>query len=297
MGVPASPSGVFRLRFAPVPPKSRRDFPPAPLTLAGQCRYRICTRALHGVVLRCRSAGHSQNGRDRPQVHFPESATEKPGRHVRSCSGGHSVALRDRLQVEYRGTQQKSRAARHGECRARHFLRASDWPETTSGAQVQPGRGSLSAGHSATGRDRPQVTIENKKSRCHVVLTGAPQKAGERLGDDLFSLDEKQKPQAPRPTLPAKSAGSAPAVQCSRSLRKSLRDRLQGHDRGMPRKNKSRMPCFVLTGAPCKGQGAPSRRPFQSGRKSNKEAPDTPLRYVTGFNIILIKSRCATARC
>ena len=28
-----------------------------------------------------------------------------------------------------------------------------------------------------------------------VVLTGAPQKAGERLGDDLFSLDEKQKPQ------------------------------------------------------------------------------------------------------
>ena len=50
MGVPASPSGVFRLRFAPVPPKRRRDFPPAPLTLAGQCRYRLCTRALHGVI-------------------------------------------------------------------------------------------------------------------------------------------------------------------------------------------------------------------------------------------------------
>jgi hypothetical protein len=30
----ALPSGVFRLRSAPVPPKSRRDFPPAPLTLA-----------------------------------------------------------------------------------------------------------------------------------------------------------------------------------------------------------------------------------------------------------------------
>ena len=60
MGVPASPSGVFRLRFAPVPPKKRRDFPPAPLTLAGQCLYRFCTRAPHWVVLRCRSAGHSQ---------------------------------------------------------------------------------------------------------------------------------------------------------------------------------------------------------------------------------------------
>ena len=28
--------------------------------LAGQCSYRFCNRALHGVVLRCRSAGHSQ---------------------------------------------------------------------------------------------------------------------------------------------------------------------------------------------------------------------------------------------
>jgi len=75
-------------------------------------------------------------------------------------------------------------------------------------------------------------------------------------------------------------------VQRSRSLRKGLRDRLQGHYRGMPRKNKSRMPCFVQTGAPCKGQRAPSRRPSQPGLKSNKEAPDTPLRYVTGFDII-----------
>ena len=124
------------------------------------------------------------------------------------------------------------------------------------------------------------------------VLTAAPCKARERLGDDLFSRDGKTKAaSATAYALPAKSAGSAPAVQCSRSLRKGLRDRLQGHARGIPRKNKSRMPRFVQTGAPCKGQGAPSRRPFQSGRKSNKEAPDTPLRYVTGFDIILIKSR------
>jgi hypothetical protein len=54
---------------------------------------------------------------------------------------------------------------------------------------------------------------------------------------------------------------------------------------------KARMPCVVQTAAPCKSQGAARRRPFQSGRKSNKEAPDTPLRYVTGFDIILKKSR------
>ena len=35
------------------------DFPSAPLTLAGQCRYRLCTRAPLVVFLRCRSAGHS----------------------------------------------------------------------------------------------------------------------------------------------------------------------------------------------------------------------------------------------
>jgi len=84
------------------------------------------------------------------------------------------------------------------------------------------------------------------------VLIGAPRKAGERLGDDLFSLDETQMPQAPRPTRSLQRPGSVPAVQRSRSLRKSQRDRLQGHDRETPRKNKSNMPCFVLTGAPQK---------------------------------------------
>jgi len=60
---------------------------------------------------------------------------------------------------------------------------------------------------------------EKARMPC-VVLTGAPQKAGERLGDDLFNLDEKTKTaSATAYALPAKSAGSAPAVQCSRSLR------------------------------------------------------------------------------
>ena len=58
----ALPSGVFRLRFAPVPPKSRRDFPPAPLTLAGRCRYRIRARAPRDQDVRC-AASASRSGR------------------------------------------------------------------------------------------------------------------------------------------------------------------------------------------------------------------------------------------
>jgi len=107
------------------PAENRRDCPPAPLTHAGRCRYRFCARAPHGVVLRCRSAGHSPKA----------------------------------------------------------------------------------------------------------VVTGLKATIGER------------------------------------------------HE-------KARMPRGVLTGAPPKSRGAPYRRPFQFGQTSNKEAPDTPLRYVTGFDII-----------
>ena len=58
----ALPSGVFRLRSASVPPKSRRDFPPAPLTLAGSCRYRIRARAPRDQDVRC-AASASRSGR------------------------------------------------------------------------------------------------------------------------------------------------------------------------------------------------------------------------------------------
>ena len=36
MGVPASPSGVFRLRFAPVPPKKPAGLPSSPPNARGQ---------------------------------------------------------------------------------------------------------------------------------------------------------------------------------------------------------------------------------------------------------------------
>jgi hypothetical protein len=141
-------------------------------------------------------------------------------------------------------------------------------------SQDQEGRGvhayALPKSRERSGDDLLRRSNEKKNSRLpSLVLAGAPQKTEERLVDDLFNLGEKTKAtSATAYALPAKSAGSAPAVQCSRSLSKSLRDRLQGHDRGMPRKNKCRMPCFVQTGAPCKGQGAPSRRPFQPGREN-----------------------------
>ena len=114
-------------------------------------------------------------------------------------------------------------------------------------SQDQEGRGvhayALPKSRERSGDDLLRRSNEKKNRRLpSLVLAGAPQKTGERLVGDLFNLGEKTKTtSATAYALPAKSAGSAPAVQCSRSLRKSLRDRLQGHDRGMPRKNKCRM--------------------------------------------------------
>jgi len=157
-------------------------------------------------------------GRDRPQVHFPESATEKPGRHVQCCSGGHSAALRDRLQIEYRRTQRKKtgdRAAPHEERRDRHFAALRDWPRNhvrSQGCNLDVI--SRSAGHSQQ------------------VVTGFKSTIGEHHGKIKAACHVSFRPALPKST------------------------------------------------------GAPMRQPFHFGQTSNKEAPDTPLRYVTGFNII-----------
>jgi hypothetical protein len=119
-----------------------------------------------------------------------------------------------------------------------------------------------------------------------VVLIGAPQKAGERLDDDLFILGEKLKPQAPRLTRSLQKAQGA-LQRCSAA----------GHfARAYVTGCKSTIgECHGKTKAAChvscrpalpKSTGAPRRQPFHFGQTSNKEAPDTPLRYVTGFNII-----------
>jgi hypothetical protein len=72
---------------------------------------------------------------------------------------------------------------------------------------------SLSGGHSAALVTAFKTTIEERHGKARmpcVVLIGAPQKAGERIGDDLFSRDEKTKAaSASAYALPAKSAGSA----------------------------------------------------------------------------------------
>jgi hypothetical protein len=152
-------------------------------------------------------------------------------------------------------------------------------------SQDQEGRGvhayALPKSRERSGDDLLRRSNEKKNSRLpSLVLAGAPQKTGERLGDDLFSLDEKTKAaSATAYALPAKSAGSAPAVQCSRSLRKGLRDRLQGHDRGMPRKNKCRMPCFVLAGAPQKAGERLTDDLFSLGRQAIRRR--WTLRYAT----------------
>ena len=201
-GVPARqkaalPSGVFRLRFASVPPKKPAGLPSSPPNARGSVPLSAsCPHSTWGGFEVPFGRSLPKSGRDRPQFHFPESATEKPRRHVRCRSGGHSAALRDRLQV-------------------------NDW------------RTPRQSTHATCSVDR-----RSPKSR------GAPMRRPFQSGRKTKAAS------ATAYALPAKSAGSAPAVQCSRSLRKSLRDRLQGHYRGMPRKNKSRMPCFVQTGAP-----------------------------------------------
>jgi len=117
--------------------------------------------------------------------------------------------------------------------------------------------------------DLLRCSNEKKQEAPQPGADRRPPKTGERLVDDLFNLDEKTKiASATAYALPAKSAGSAPAVQCSRSLRKSLRDRLQFHDRGMLRKNKSRMPCFVQTGAPQKAGERLTDENFSLGRQA-----------------------------
>ena len=98
------------------------------------------------------------------------------------------------------------------------------------------------------------------------AVIGAPQKAGERLGNDLFNLDEKTKTaSATAYALPAKAQGAL--RRCS-AAGHSAKAYVTGCKAPIVVCHKCRMPCFVQTGAPCKGQGAARRRPFQSGRKN-----------------------------
>ena len=129
MGVPADAVGCLPAPLrSGLRQKAAGDFPPAPLTLAGQCHgdpdlsaraRRDCMTAFRLGKMRqaarldatCGSElpGHSpKNGRDRVARPLTGSATEKPRRHVLCYSGGHSKKRRDRLQVRYRGTPQKS---------------------------------------------------------------------------------------------------------------------------------------------------------------------------------------------
>ena len=98
--------------------------------------------------------------------------------------------------------KQGDRAAPHEERRARHFAALRDWPRNhvrSQGCNLDViGR---SAGHSqqvVTGF-KSTIGVRHEKTRIpRVVLTGAPRKAGERLGDELFNLDEKTKAAAPQ---------------------------------------------------------------------------------------------------
>jgi hypothetical protein len=155
-----------------------------------------------------------KSGRDRPQCHFPESATEKPRRREQILSGGHSAALLDRLQVHDRGTPRKSTHAMCGADRRSPKSRGAprrrpfqpgrrkqkpQAPRPTRSLQKEQGalRQCSAAGHSAkayvTGcKATIRVCHGKTKAACHVSCRPAlPARARERLVDDLFNLDGK----------------------------------------------------------------------------------------------------------
>ena len=80
LGVPASPSGIFRLRLPPpVLPKSRQDFPTAPLTQKTQARVAHPNLLVAGTVQPGRNSTsdkHRQN-RARNLTGAPQTAGER----------------------------------------------------------------------------------------------------------------------------------------------------------------------------------------------------------------------------
>jgi hypothetical protein len=67
---------------------------------------------------------------------------------------------------------------------------------------------------------------------------------------------------------------------------RKARERLEDDLLNLDRKAKRRWAKFGVDRRSPKSRGAAMRRPFQFGQKRNMESPVTPLRYVTGFNII-----------
>ena len=77
MGVPASPSGVFRLRFAPVPPKKAGGTSLQPPNARGPVQLSVLYPRSTWGGFEVPFGRSLPTGRDRPQVHFLESTTEK----------------------------------------------------------------------------------------------------------------------------------------------------------------------------------------------------------------------------
>ena len=116
--------------------------------------------------------------------------------------------------------------------------------------------------------NRPIETCEQKSRMPCFVQAGAPQTAGERLGDDLFNLEEKQKPQAPRPTRSLQKAQGA-LRRCS-AAGHSARAYVTGCKATIRECHGKQKPhaMFRAGRRSPNCRGAPRRRPFQSGGKT-----------------------------
>ena len=130
MGVPASPSGVFRLRFAPVPPKKPAGLPSSPPNARGPVPLSALYPRSTWGDLRCRSAGHSQQVVTGLKSTFLKAPRKSPDATCGAVQADTPLryVTAFKLSIGERNEKNRGRAAPHDERRARHFAALRDWP-------------------------------------------------------------------------------------------------------------------------------------------------------------------------
>ncbi len=157
---------------------------------------------------------------------------------------------------------------------------------------MQPGRDRPFSRSLPTGRDRLQVHYRGTPRKNTHPTCGADRRSPKSRGAPrrrAFQPGRKNKSRsaaAPRPTRSLQKTQGA-LQRCSaaghfeRAYVTGCKSTIgEHHGKIKAARHVSFRPALP------KSTGAPRRQPFHFEQTSNKEAPDTPLRYVTGFNII-----------
>ena len=154
---------------------------------------------------------------------------------------------------------------------------------------MQPGCGKQFSRSLPTGRDRLQVHYRGTPRKSTHATCGADRRSPKSRGAPRrrpFQSGRKTKAAAPRPTRSLQKAQGA-LQRCS-AAGHFARAYVTGCKSTIGERHVKTIAACHVSCRPAlpKSTGAPMRRPFHFGQTSNKEVPDTPLRYVTGFNNI-----------